>query len=483
MMLDPSRSYLLVLAGAAVLFGSRVGQLYAGEDRGRPPGSAILTDEVESVASSRILFWLDTASGSGPITGVDLWYCVAPAQDGSVPRSDPAGREWMLDQARYGGGDSPSAGTEGPIVFDAESDGLYGFYIVLRNAAGASAPPPEPETAPQKWVRVDRRAPDVQVLTLRPDAHFQDNRDVHIRWTVQDGNLPNRPVKLHYRSAQTKTYRLIADLLEADGSYRWTVPESISGRIELKVSAADRAGNTGRYIADRMSVDPRTMQLLMGNAGMREGGASNAGKQSLSNSTAGMAAGIGRRYSDPPAAFEVPDEQAARRARKLYDLGTWHRLRGEQAVAILRYQEALKLDPDFLEALNDLGGALCLQGRHEVAESTFQALLEKAPRHRAALKSLALVQATRRNYRSSRETLHKLLLLAPEDAEAWLYLGDVTMFMGDRQDARTAWVKAASFEHASDEVKGRSAKRLAIYQTPAPISHQRPALLQPGAGG
>ncbi len=465
------------------MFGSQVGRLEAGEDQGRPPGSAILTDEVESVASSRILFWLDTSSGSGPITGVDLWYCVVPAQDGAAPRSGPAGRNWLLDQGRYGGGDSPSAGIDGPIVFDAESDGFYGFYIVLRNAAGVSAPPPEPETAPQKWVRVDRRAPDVQVLTLRPDAHFQDNRDVHIRWSAQDGNLPNRPVKLHYRSAQTKTYRLIADLLEAGGSYRWTVPESISGRIELKVSAADRAGNTGRYIADRMSVDPQTMQLTMGNAGNRESGDSYPGKQSLSNPTARMADGIGRRYSEPPAAFEVADEQAVRRARKLYDLGTWHRLRGEQAVAILRYQEALKLDPDLLEALNDLGGSLCLQGRHQAAESTFQTLLEKDPRHRAALKSLALVQATRRNYRSSRETLHRLLLLEPEDAEAWMYLGDVTMFMGDRQDARNAWVKATSIEHASDRVKERSAKRLAIYQATAPVSHQRSALLSPGAGG
>jgi Flp pilus assembly protein TadD len=144
-------------------------------------------------------------------------------------------------------------------------------------------------------------------------------------------------------------------------------------------------------------------------------------------------------------------------------------------VAALRYREALKLKPDLLEAHQDLGGLLCLQGSHEAAEREFQAILEKAPRHRPALKSLALVQATRRNYRSAQQTLQKLLLLDSEDAEAWLHFGDVTMFMGDRQGAREAWVRAASLENASAEVKERAAKRLAIYKAQPLVSQDRPA--------
>jgi Flp pilus assembly protein TadD len=144
-------------------------------------------------------------------------------------------------------------------------------------------------------------------------------------------------------------------------------------------------------------------------------------------------------------------------------------------VAALRYADALELDPNRLAARNDLGGLLLLSGRHEEAEQAFRQVLEADPRHVAALESLALVQAARQNYRSARDTLGRLLLLDPLDADAWLHFGDVTMFMGNRQSAREAWRKVGAIEQASDEVKERARKRLAIYKGTSTVKPPAPA--------
>jgi tetratricopeptide (TPR) repeat protein len=169
-------------------------------------------------------------------------------------------------------------------------------------------------------------------------------------------------------------------------------------------------------------------------------------------------------HGDPPAAFKPVGREAAQRAEKLYDLGTWHRVRGEHALAMQRFREALKLDPDLLKAQCDLAGLLFLRGEHKAVERHYQHVLSRDPRHLTALKGLALLQARQRSYASARQTLQRLLLVSPEDAEAWLHLGDVTMFTGDRQAAREAWKKAGAIDNASAKVKQRAESRLTIYQ-------------------
>lgn len=417
--------------------------------------------EITSVASSRILISPRSTPGSAPFTEATLWFTSDRAQT------------WQ----QWTGASEPN----GSITFEAPSDGLYGLYSVLHNAAGASAPAPQPGTAPQKWVWVDRSAPIVQILGLLPDKHFETNREIRLRWLVRDENLSTRPVRLHYRCERTKSYRLIADLLPVDGSYRWTVPQNVSGRLEVKVSATDRAGNTGRCVVDRLRFSAETGQLVAADLSEQHpsaspnAGAAKLGARSNAPSADAISIEIHRGYREPPAAAEMIEEEAASRAKKLYDLGTWHRLRGEYAVAALRYADALELDPNRLAARNDLGGLLLLSGRHEEAEQAFRQVLEADPRHAAALESLALVQAARQNYRSARDTLGRLLLLDPLDADAWLHLGDVTMFMGNRQSAREAWRKVGTLEQASDEVKERARKRLAIYKGTSTVKPPVPA--------
>ena len=401
---------------------------------------------VRSIASARVVIGYKVASDGDSLTGTALWY------------TRDRGRAWKKANLKDA--------VQNPIIFDTPEDGLYGFFLVLSNAAGST---PEPRTGdtPHRWVRVDRDAPFVQILNVTPDARFDLNREIHVRWSVRDAGLSDRPVSLHYRTEQTKTYRLIADSLAAESSRRWTVPKEASGRLEIKASAFDRAGNRGESVVDWYRIEGDTVvrtesrhanddELSMAEI------SDNPASSDISQAGAEVRpSGI---HHEPDAGqFQIGDG-GAKEAARLYDLGTWHRLRGEHDVSIARYREALKQRPDFHAARNDLAGVLYLQGDLEQAEAEYRRVLESEPKHRSALKGLALVQAKQRNYRSAQQTLDKLLLVDPNDAEAWLHFGDVCMFMADRRAARDAWTKANGLESSSPEIAKRAAKRLEIYR-------------------
>ncbi|MBK8267901.1 MAG: tetratricopeptide repeat protein [Planctomycetes bacterium] len=91
------------------------------------------------------------------------------------------------------------------------------------------------------------------------------------------------------------------------------------------------------------------------------------------------------------------------RGKRRYDLATWHRIRGENAVAIAKYKSALSLRPDFKSARNDLAALLCVRGELGAAENEYAKIIEIDEKHRPALKGLALVQAKKRNYRSAHD--------------------------------------------------------------------------------
>src|SRR6185503_11511376 len=142
--------------------------------------------------SPKIEIGFQSARGSSSVDYCELWYTTDRA------------KSWTRWEES---GTSP----EGKVTFEAPSDGLYGFYLILHNDAGGSAPPPEAGMAPHDWVCVDREVPAVQLLEVRPDRQFAQNREVNIRWTASDDNLPDRPCALYYRSPQTTSFQLIAD--------------------------------------------------------------------------------------------------------------------------------------------------------------------------------------------------------------------------------------------------------------------------------
>ncbi|GJQ26050.1 MAG: hypothetical protein HBSAPP02_10820 [Phycisphaerae bacterium] len=351
-------------------------------------------------------------------------------------------------------------------------DGEYGLFLVLHNEAGPSSDAPRPGIAPQTFIRVDATSPEVQLLSLTADPDFSVNREVHLRWRAADAAMADRPVAIDWRTETSKTYRRIAEGLPDISAYRWTVPGDVSGRVEIRLTARDRAGNVGQYISDR---------LLITADGARVRGADDAAADSDmvdSLSADGTERGAsesqrmkaGPRRSEPLTPAGEPDAGAtrvdvktSRDAKKRFDLGTYHRLRGEYDLAVVRLREALKLDPNLLDAWHDLGGILILQGRLEDAERAFKTALAKSPQHVPSLRGLALVQARRGDYNSARRTLDAVLAAAPDDVEGLLAAGDVALFSGDRDAAREAWTRAATHAASDPDARRRAEKRLELY--------------------
>jgi hypothetical protein len=415
--------------------------------------------EARWVSSDRLSIWFQAADGATHDTRAELWYTT----DGSAT--------WQ----RWG---DQSAGKT-PIDFNAPADGLYGFFIVLKNAAGASSPPPARGTVAQQWIGVDREAPTVQILSLRPDARFDLNREIHIRWKATDAGFADRPVSIHYRCPTRKTYTLVADALGPTGEMRWTVPEDVEGKLEIKISSNDQAGNIGRCVGDKLTLrnGKITQPVPIQQAKPASTTKAEAPTEKIAVDTSEPARPAPPKPDPLPIVTSVPanatEEQAlavqtaaheaADEASRLYELGSWHRMRGEHELAVARYQESLKLDSDQLAARNDLAGVLCVLKQFKEAEKQFQLVLWKDDSNRVALRGLALVQATQRDYRSAIATLSKLLLLEPTDAEAWLYFGDVELFAGDRIAARQAWRRVESLPDVPEQARQQAQRRLAIY--------------------
>lgn len=441
-----------------------------------PPAS-----QIQYLKTNRIVLNYRAAKGSSEVTHAEAWIT-----------SDRA-LTWKKISAPFGA-------PKGKITVEAPGDGLLGVYLILYNSAGPSSPPPEPGTAPQQWVQVDRISPFVQLLELRPDSFFNQNREVNLRWKSEDDTLNDRPVSLFFKPEDGTSFQTIAELQQGTSEYRWTVPSSVQGRITVKAVALDRAGNTGESVIDSLvipaevvkptvvartepapaptispsnttAVTPTVSPIVPETTGPRSVAMemvttpiAPARNSQVTQTPEQVALTPEQTYGDPPQAREISNNVPVPEARRRYDLGTMHRQKGENAIAMVKYREALAMDPNLIEARNDLAGLLVLSGQHAAAEQEYKRVLDQDANYKPALKSLALVQAHRKNYRTAAQTLGRLLAVDPMDGEAWLYLGDVTMFMGDKAAARQHWNKAVNTQTAVAEVKERARKRLTIYR-------------------
>lgn len=413
--------FMLIVAGVPAL--PRAGPTLADD---APVGSlAIEPAEVETLASANVRVAYRTARRQAAPRSAELWV------------TSDRSRSWS--KARE------VDGKTNPIPYDAPVDGLYGFYVVLTNEFGASSPPPQPGTAPIHWVRVDRAPPRVQLLSLKTDPRFDLNREVFLRWSSEDENPVARPIALHYRTAETRSYQLIADFLPASGSFRWTVPPGIAGRVDLKLSAVDAAGHSARYIADTLRIDPR------------QAPSGDSPAASVAPTVPRQRDSEGSRRPEQMHTTQPVSRQDAEEAKRSYEAGTWRRIRGERAEAIARYRDALERDPNLLAARIDLAGVLLITGDAKSACREYELALQADGENRAALRGLALASVKVHNYTAARQALDKLLQLEPRGAEAWLNLGDVALFLGDRPAAREAWRKAG--EYATEPETARRAER------------------------
>jgi hypothetical protein len=151
---------------------------------------------------------------------VELWYT-------------QNGQNWK----RYG-----EVRTQPPFVVDVEEEGLYGFTLLARNAAGQGKPPPSPGERPQALIEVDVTKPTLRLVKVLGDPKGDA---VTILWEAADKNLAPGPIALSWARAAGGPWLPIVSQLENSGRYVWKLPPGVPPRFWVRVEAEDLAGNLG----------------------------------------------------------------------------------------------------------------------------------------------------------------------------------------------------------------------------------------------
>ena len=113
-----------------------------------------------------------------------------------------------------------------------------------------------------------------------------------------------------------------------------------------------------------------------------------------------------------------------------YNLGLQLAAKGELSEATEAYEKAVRLKPDYADALGNLGVALAQQGRMEEAITRWQAALRCQPDHVETLNNLGTAYARRGDLKRAALYFSLVLTVQPNDTDAHANLGMVYRSQG-----------------------------------------------------
>lgn len=379
---------------------------------------------VQSVSTCRLRIVYGVNPAALPLESVTLWY------------TKDLGQTWE----RYGEDDD----LRSPIIFEATDEGLYGFYPVVRNAAGASSPDPVAGTKPLQQVLVDLRRPLVQAHSAVV-KEAGGKRVVQIRWTAYDAHFGPRPITLEYRPMLEVWWRTIARAVANEERYEWEVPQKVVGEVAIRLTARDAAGNVATATfspveilpieaAEEAEVVAGPVVPAAGESGVPEGGGSPV------------------------------SEERTREVEALLAQARWHLDRGEWPLARQRLSELLAAAPHDAQGLKALAEVEYRTGEYGDALRAYHDVLRWHPEDTEALRGRALAEVALGDYSGALSSLRHILKFKPGDPETQLSLGDVLLMMGQRGEAREAWQRAGQAAGPDREVASKVARRLELYR-------------------
>jgi tetratricopeptide (TPR) repeat protein len=128
--------------------------------------------------------------------------------------------------------------------------------------------------------------------------------------------------------------------------------------------------------------------------------------------------------------------------------------RGQQAAAQAKYQEAIAafrqavtIDPEYADGLNELGVAEAATGDLEHAAEDFQKAINVAPEHPMALPNLSIVLAKMRRFHDAEQVARRALKVVPDSARVrYILAASILVEHGDTEEA------LQNLERASSEI-------------------------------
>jgi tetratricopeptide (TPR) repeat protein len=133
-------------------------------------------------------------------------------------------------------------------------------------------------------------------------------------------------------------------------------------------------------------------------------------------------------------------------AQETYEKGRIAAAKGNRREALARFQEAIKLDPEFVAAFHDLGATYLADGALEQAAEQFQKVLTREPRHRLALANLSSTLIRMNRYREAGEVARRALEVDPAQAGMHLILAASLLSQSEHRQEALDHLERASAE-------------------------------------
>ncbi len=382
-----------------------------------------------------------------PIDDVEIWF------------TEDQAATWV----RYG----HDKDLRSPALFHAPGEGLFGVFVIVTNATGPSSLPPTNATAPHRWIFVDATPPVVQLHAPR-ETRSLGSRVVLIRWTAIDAQLPQRPIELQYQpDSGPDWYPVTPEPLPNSGQYDWQVPQGLT-TVALRVVVQDRGGH-------RAVSEPRTISLTPAAAQpprpARADAVATRGTPDVYGSPRDLSTAR-RRNSRLPSNRHLDDslrttaltgsprakELAGRLIREAQRLSE----QGDLPRGVARLREAVRLDPNRMDAFAEMASMLYRLGDFDRAMSAYEIVLRQEPHSRSALLGSAAVLSQRRDYATAGQRLRTILRYRPNDAEVWMSLGDVSVYQGNEPLARECYTRASQIDPSAERIVADAQARLQL---------------------
>ena len=203
-----------------------------GEPKIEPPIAGQSNLQSSALHSSSKSFELDYAivnDPGAPIASIELW--------GTLDQ----GKTWE----RWG----VDADRESPFDIEVETEGLFGFRMVIVGSNGLASRRPLPGDSADSWIQVDTSLPRARILSALA-GKSSDAGSLVIEYQAIDEHFIDRPISLYYSETVQGPWVPITQGAKNQGRFAWAGESHLPEKVYLKLQATDAAGNVGEHVLD-----------------------------------------------------------------------------------------------------------------------------------------------------------------------------------------------------------------------------------------
>ena len=191
----------------------------------RIPGQTTFQRDIQRLYSNSKAFSLDyhiDNDPDSPVATVELWGTSDQGQTWSM---------WGQDPDR-----------ESPFDIEVETEGLFGFRMVIVGANGLASNRPRNGDNADAWIHVDVQSPQVKLVSALY-GKGKESGSMVIEYRADDDFFTDRPITLQYSQNPNGPWSNIVSGARNNGRYVWAADPSLPPTIYLRIEAYDAAGN------------------------------------------------------------------------------------------------------------------------------------------------------------------------------------------------------------------------------------------------